>query len=52
MDAPEAIKLMEVVAQVSVPLVGVTPTDGAVVFEVTVMKAVEVHPLEPVTVTV
>ena len=43
---------MEVVEQVSVPLVGVTPTDGAVVFEVTVMKAVEVHPLEPVTVTV
>ena len=51
-DAPEAVRLMEVVEQVSVPLVGETATVGAVVLEVAVMAAVEVHPLEPVTVTV
>ena len=52
-DAPEAVRLMEVVAQVSIPLVGVTPTVGAVVLLLMVAEAVPIHPFEafvPVTV--
>ena len=44
--------MMDVVAQVSVPLVGATATLGAVVLDVIVTASVAVQPLEPVTVTV
>ena len=52
MDAPEAVRLIEVVEQVSVPLVGVTPTDGGVVLLVIVADADAVQPFDPVPVTV
>ena len=51
-DAPEAVRLMEVVEQVSLPLVGVTPTDGGVVLLVIVADADAVQPFDPVPVTV
>ena len=49
-----AFTLMEVVLQVSTvdPVLLVMPAEGAVVFSVVVIDAVEVHPLAPVTVTV
>ena len=51
-DAPEAVRLIDVVVQESVPLVGVTPTDGGVVLLVMVADADAVQPFDPVPVTV
>ena len=51
-SAPEAVRSMEVVVQVIVPLEGVTDTVGRVVSAVTVTLPVEVQPLLWVTVTV
>ena len=51
---PVAVTLIAVVEQVSSvePVLFVMPAVGGVEFSVTVMLAVEVQPLEPVTVTV
>ena len=51
---PVAVTLIAVVEQVSTvePVVLVIPAAGAVVFDVTVMLEVAVHPLAPVAVTV
>jgi hypothetical protein len=51
---PVAVTLIEVVVHVNsvTPVLLVIPAIGAVVFDVTVMLAVEVQPLAPVTVTV
>jgi hypothetical protein len=51
---PVAVTLIDVVVHVNsvTPVLLVIPAVGAVVFDVTVMLAVEVQPLAPVTVTV
>ena len=51
---PVAVTLIDVVVQVNsvTPVLLVIPAVGAVVFDVTVMLAVEIQPLAPVTVTV
>jgi hypothetical protein len=50
--APEAVRSIEVVVQVSVPEVGDTATDGVVVLLLMVAEAVAVQPFAAVPVTV